>query len=262
MADGVCPRCGAAASGKFCSECGASLAPLSCPSCGNVPPPGARFCNKCGAGLAGQPEAAPATRTPPAAGGESQVAWWIAGGTLVALIVVLAWPVINPGSEEPATRPAAAAGAPGTGAPPDLSTMSPREAADRLYNRVMAAVESGDEATVRQFVPMAIQAHEMARPLDDDGLYHLASLKRAAGDFAGAIATAEEGLGRKPDHLLLLAAAADAADGMGDRAAARRYWQHFLDVFDRQKALGLMEYLDHDPVLQQSRDHARAFVGG
>src|SRR5688572_19290336 len=151
MADGVCPRCGAAATGKFCSECGASLAPLTCPSCGNTPAVGARFCNKCGAPLAGQAvaggEANPAVA---ATRGDGQVAWWIAGGTLVVLIVVLAWPVINP--QEPAppaaspTAPFAggAGGEPGTGTPPDLSSVSPREAADRLYNRVMGAASAGD----------------------------------------------------------------------------------------------------------------------
>jgi hypothetical protein len=265
MSAGVCPRCGAAATGKFCSECGASLAALTCPSCGQATPAGARFCNKCGAGLAGQGPAVSAAAGAGATRGDGQLAWWIAGGTLVVLIVTLALPVINPKEPEaPAPQAAApfAGGAPGTGTPPNLSGMTPREQASRLYDRVMGAVSTGDEAMVQMFLPMAIQAHEMARPLDDDQLYHLATLKRAGGDFAGAIATAQEGLADKPDHLLLLAATADAADGMGDQATARRYWQHFLEVFDVQKALGLMEYLDHDPVLQQSRDHARQLLGG
>src|SRR5687768_15467249 len=98
MSEGVCPRCGAAASGKFCSECGASLAAVTCPSCGQSTAAGARFCNRCGASLTGQ-TAASATGAPATARADSQVAWWIAGGTLVILIVLLAWPVINP--EEP-----------------------------------------------------------------------------------------------------------------------------------------------------------------
>jgi hypothetical protein len=183
----------------------------------------------------------------------------------VVVILLLAWPVINPKEPEPqaAQQPAApfAGGAAGTGTPPDLSSMTPDEAADRLYDRVMRAVSSGDEQMVQQFLPMALQAHEMARPLNEDRLYHLATLKRAGGDFPGAIATAQEGLANKPDHLLLLAAAADAADAGGDQAATRRYWQHFLDVFDRQKATGLSEYMDHDAVLQESREHARRFLG-
>src|SRR5690348_7245910 len=138
MSDTTCPRCGATATGNFCASCGASLAPQTCPSCGNTPAPGARFCNKCGTPMAGTaiPGAVPgavggATR------GDSQLAWWIAGTTLVALIVLMAWPVIHPKKD---AQPAAAAapggpvapfanggGAPGTGQPPDLSKMTPPE---------------------------------------------------------------------------------------------------------------------------------------
>lgn len=268
MAAVFCPRCGAAAAGKFCSECGSSLAAVGCPSCGHIPPAGARFCNKCGASLGAAAAGGGAAGATGAPRGDSQVAWWIAGGTLVVLIVILAWPVLNPEqeSETPAQSagPVApfAGGAAGGGAPPDLSSMTPREAADRLYNRVMTAVEGGDEATVQQFLPMAIQAYGLVDPLDDDARYHLATLQRAGSDFAGAIRTAEEGLAEKADHLLLLAAAGEAAEGMGDRAKAAEYWRRFLDAFDVQKALGLQEYMDHDNVLQESRVHAREAAGG
>ena len=267
MSAGLCPRCGAAATGSFCASCGASLAPVTCPACGTTPAAGARFCNKCGAGLAGQPAPA-ASGTPsaaPPARADGQLAWWLAGGMLVILIIIVAWPVINPSEPPPAAaaaRPAAGPpGAPGVVSPPDLSTMTPREAADRLFNRVMAAVELEDEATVQQFLPMAIQAYDIARPLDDDGVYHLATLKRAGGDFAGALATAQEGLAAKPDHLLMLAAAGDAAEGAGDEAGAKTYWRHFLDVYDVQHALGLEEYLGHPDVLEEARAHAREVVG-
>ena len=269
MSDVVCPRCGASATGNFCASCGASLAPITCPSCGSTPAPGARFCNKCGAALASTagPTAAATTGAAPRA--ESQLAWWIAGTTLVALIVLIAWPVIHPKKEE-APQPAAAAGgpvapfaggAPGTGSPPDLSKMTPKEAADRLYNRVMQAVEGNDEAQVQQFMPMALQAYQMVDPMDDDSRYHLATLQRANNDFAGALATAEAGLKAKPDHLLLLAAAGEAAEGAKDAAAAKKYWKHFLDVWDVQHAMGLEEYRDHDNVLQESRVHAREVAG-
>src|SRR5688572_11185909 len=95
MSEAACPRCGAAASGKFCSECGASLAPATCPACGQTTAAGARFCNRCGASLTGQP-AAGGVGVAGSSRADSQVAWWIAGGTLVVMIVMLAWPVINP----------------------------------------------------------------------------------------------------------------------------------------------------------------------
>ncbi len=272
MSSAVCPRCGASATGNFCSECGASLAPLTCSSCGNTPPAGARFCNKCGGPLVTAAAAGAMPGAPPAAvaRGESQLAWWIAGTTLVALIVLMAWPVINPKKPEEAPAQAAAPvapfaggeGAPGTGSPPDLSKMTPREAAERLFNRVMMAVENGDEPTAQQFMPMALQAFEMAAPLDDLGLYELATLKRANNDFAGAIETAAIGLAKKPDHLLLLAASAEASESMKDQASAKKYWQHFLDVFDIQHAVGLTEYRDYEQLLQETRIHAKAVVAG
>ena len=270
MSSRSCSRCGAAADGNFCSSCGASLAALTCPACGRTPAPGARFCTSCGAGLAGGPGAAvPRAQDGLGSGesdqaapsGESRVAWWIAGGALVALIMLAAWPVIRPGVPSPAP-PAATQGAAVGPTPPDLSSMTPREAADRLYDRVMNAVTVSDEVTVQRFLPMALAAYDLARPLDADGLYHLAVLQRAGANFAGSLATAEDGLETNRDHLLLLAAAGEAADGLGDEARAREHWQRFLDVFDTQQSMGLEEYGAHMGVLETSRTHARQVVGG
>lgn len=267
MASSICPRCGAATTGNFCSSCGSSLAAVTCPSCGSTPAPGARFCNKCGAGLAadaGVASAGVAVR----AGGDTSVAWWIAGGTLVALITLAAWPVIHPSAPEPAAAvaPFAQGGAEtpsqSDGTPPDLSKMTPREAADRLYDRVMTAVSTSDEATVERFLPMALSAYDMAQPLDADGWYHLSVLQRANADFKSSLATAQDALKTNADHLLLVAAQAEAAEGLGDTTAAKKYWQHFLDIFDKQRSMGLEEYTAHEGVLESSRAHARQVVGG
>ena len=48
----------------------------------------------------------------------------------------------------------------------DLSSMTPREAADRLFNRVMTAVAADDSTEVVSFLPMAIRSLELAEPLD------------------------------------------------------------------------------------------------
>lgn len=188
---------------------------------------------------------------------------------MVALITLAAWPVINP-SSAPAPTPAApqapvapfagGGGAPGTGSPPDLSKMTPREAADRLYDRVMTAVSTSDEATVQQFLPMALAAYDMAQPLDADGMYHLSVLQRANSDFKASMATAQEALKTNADHLLLLAAEGEAAEGLGDAAAAKKYWQQFLDVYDKQMSTGVEEYQAHQGVLEASRAHAREVV--
>jgi hypothetical protein len=140
--------------------------------------------------------------------------------------------------------------------------MTPREAADRLYDRVMTAVSTSDEATVQRFIPMALAAYDMAKPLDADGMYHLSVLQRANADFKASLATAQEALKTAPDHLLLVAAEGEASEGLGDMAAAKKYWKQFLDVYDKQRALGLEEYEAHKGVLEQSQVHAREVVGG
>jgi hypothetical protein len=254
-----CPRCGAAASGHFCSNCGSSLAALTCPSCAAPLAPGARFCTQCGTSLTGDPAGGSrALGTAVAAAGspDGSLAWAITGVSVFALIAMIGWQVIRP--EQPAAGTPAAPGAPGS--PPDLSTMTPIEAADRLFERVMTAVETGDEGTVQRFLPMALQAYEIARPLNSDGLYHLATLQRAGGDFQSSAATAAEGLATAPDHLLLLAAAGEAAEGVGDAGAARAHWQRFLDVYDTERARQLEEYQGHEFVLEESRTHAREVV--
>jgi hypothetical protein len=82
------------------------------------------------------------------AGGQAKTPWVVAGiagaGILMLLLVILV-------RREPRTEAANSSAAPfasSSGAtPPDISNMTPRERFDRLYNKVMAAAESGDNAT-------------------------------------------------------------------------------------------------------------------
>ena len=269
MTSADCPRCGLSTSGHFCSNCGASLAALTCPECSTAVQPGARFCTRCGASLTGD---APRAAGSGAGGGgvaergrgDGSLAWWITGASLLALTLIITVPMLRQGEPDAPAAGAApfAGGAPGMGTPPDLSSMTPIQAADRLFERVMTAVERGDEATVQQFLPMALSAYDIAKPLNADGKYHLATLQRAAANFQAAFAIAEEGLAETPDHLLLLAAAGEAAEGLGDEAQARVYWQRFLDVYETERGRQLEEYQAHEFTLEQSVTHAREVLGG
>jgi tetratricopeptide (TPR) repeat protein len=178
---------------------------------------------------------------------------------MFALIVAIGVSMVRP-SAEPATQTGvpAAAGA----AAVDLNSMTPREAADRLFNRVMTSVAEGDSTGAQAFVPMAIGAYERARPLDLDGLFHLSLLQRTAMDLDGALASASEILDTDPDHVLGLTAAAAAASelGMSDRAAD--YYRHLLDVYDAQVQRGLEEYQLHDFIMSSIRDTAEVFLRG
>ena len=136
--------------------------------------------------------------------------------------------------------------------------MTPREAADRLFNRVMTAVSVGDSEEVVNFLPMAISAFELAEPLDTDGKFHLVLL-RLTGQFnAEALEGAEEILSEHPDHLLGLAMAGDASLALGDSTSARQYYLRWLDAYETERAKDLLEYRDHGPMFPEMQIKAEA----
>jgi hypothetical protein len=250
-----CSSCGTESSGNFCPSCGASLRAGRCAECGAELVAGARYCTRCGAAAG-----ATGARSGPATSGNPNLPWYIAGGVLLLLIIILVVPMLrDDGARTSALGPAVPAGAaPGT--PPPL-TGTPREQADRLFNRIMTAAESGDSAEALRFTPMAIGAYEMAAPLDHDGRYHLAVVHMVAGDYAAARATAEEILATDVNHLLGLAAAGEAAERAGDLAAARDYYGRLLAAYDAEVARGLQEYRDHAQSLPQFRAAAQRITG-
>jgi tetratricopeptide (TPR) repeat protein len=148
---------------------------------------------------------------------------------------------------------------PSLGTPPEL-TGTPREQADRLFNRIMTERENGDTAKARFFLPMGIMAYEQAGDLEPDGLYHLAILQSSAGRPQDAIKTAQRILAIDPDHLLALGAAAEAAEESGAGADAAKYYQHFYQVYDTEKKKTLAEYIDHARVIPQYYEAAKRFL--
>lgn len=268
MSDTTCPQCEAEVGEKgFCPHCGASLEPRSCPSCGESAPAGSRFCTNCGSPLTGA-----ATKGGGTSKSDGALGWWVAGLVMTGLIIVVIVSVLEPdrGLQEGGASPAAtgqgggAGGAGGGNLGPapnvDISSMTPRQAADRLFDRVMRAGEAGDTAQVRQFLPMAIGAYERARPLDSDGLFHLSMLQQTGNQYEAALRTASTGLEEDPDHLLLLSAAAEAARLMGDTARARAHYSHLLDVYDEERNSGLEDYQVHSSLLPVIRQDAESFL--
>jgi hypothetical protein len=255
----TCPACGAEASGRFCNQCGVAIA-AACRECGNPLPRGARFCNMCGASAA----ATPAAAAPRA----SVLPWAVAGAALLGLIVVLLVPRLRsapqPAGQTPVQPPfaAAPAGAPSAGGENpgavDLSQMTPREAADRLYNRVMTAASTGDSAQAQRFLPMAVMAYQRVEPLDADGRYHLAALHLVGHDWAAARAEADTLLAASPTHLFGLYIAGDAEYGRGNTAAARDFYRRFLRAYDAEVAKRLPEYEEHSQGLPAMRAQAVA----
>lgn len=256
-----CANCGTKVSGQFCSSCGKGVGGSKCPKCGNTPEPGAEFCNMCGTGMAGAPGHARAAGSGRAAGvgsgDSSKVAWWISGALLMGIILVVVWPVIQGGNSAAPLQQQS----PQNAASTDLNSMTPRAAADALFDRVMRAAAAGDAGEFGQFLPMAIAAHERAQPLDADGKYHLATLLFQGSSFAESLAVVEEVLADDPNHLLALSAAGRAAAEMGDSAAARTYYTHMLDVWNGELARDLPEYQAHEGERAQIEQAAEAFLG-
>ena len=246
-----CPGCGQSATGKFCSHCGTSIA-TACPSCGATIKPGSRACQECGASL----KAAAA----PAPWSAQTIAPWVAVGIAAfALILALTALFDRGGSVQAPTPelPAFSATAPLAGAPPDLSSMSPRQAADRLFNRVMTASESGDEVEAARFMPMALQAYNNLGTLDNDARYHLALLHMAANDSQSA--RVQVGLLRQavPNHLLALMVEHQIAERSGNKDSAARASKAFLAAYKAEIAIQRVEYRDHLNSIERFRKTAQ-----
>jgi hypothetical protein len=239
-----CPACGATSTGKFCSNCGAPFAGATCSACGSALSPGAKFCHRCGspAGAAGRTDARSFSGALP---------WAVAAIALVALIALVAGQrfarsradVDQTAADAPAAPFAGATGA--AGRPPDISNLSPADAAIRLYNRVMAMHERGRADSVQLFAPMAIAAYEMIDSLDLDQRYDLGRIAAVSGDQTRARAEADTILTRQPNHLLGLILAADAARMRKDAAAERSYRGRLVAAAPAERAKQLPEYTTH-----------------
>lgn len=259
----TCPQCGKPASGNFCQNCGAALGGRFCNKCGAKLAAGTTYCNQCGARVAGGGggSANVGGRGAAAASlGGGNAPWWIAGVAMFGLILVVGWSMVR--RQEPAAPGGSAGGAvdPGRPATTDISQMSPREAADRLFDRVMRTISAGDTAGALGFQPMAVQAYEIVGDLDLDGMFHVALLQQLT-DPAAALTTAKRMLEVEPDHILGLGMAGEACAAMGEQTTAREYFEHLLRVYDAQFARNLVEYDAHRNLMTQFKATAEAFVG-
>ena len=206
--------------------------------------------------------ASPTVTDLPANASGNQLAWWMAGALLLGLVLVIAYPVYGPGrADAPSavgTGPGAAPAARPAGTPPDLSSMTAREAADALFERVMRAASADNSTEVVTFLPMAIAAYGLVETLDADGKFHL-GLLRLTGQFnAEALEDAEDILSEQPNYLLALALAGDASVALGDSASARGYYTRWLDAYETEVAKQLPEYIGHESMFSEMRAKAEA----
>ncbi|MDX1485982.1 MAG: cytochrome c [Alphaproteobacteria bacterium] len=137
--------------------------------------------------------------------------------------------------------------------PPDLTRMTQREAADRLFNRIMTANEQGRLSEAQRFVPMAVQAYQGLPTLDRDAHYHLSLIHGVAGNRTkrdAHIAALREGA---PNHLLALILEHSIARQSRDGAAASRTIAAFAAAYDGEMAKARPEYAAHRKTIERFR---------
>ena len=148
------------------------------------------------------------------------------------------------------------------GAAPDISRMSARERFDRLYDRIMLAVERGDSATVTGFAPMALGAYAQLDTIDTDARYHVAMIELMTGSWSAAEALADTIQQETPGHLFIYVIRGEAATRQGQTSALTRNYGEFLDRYDAEMRADRVEYREHRPVLDDFRRRATAAIRG
>ena len=248
----ACPNCGASSSGRFCSECGAALKGATCTKCHADLAAGAKFCHRCGApsgaGASAAKRAAPATAaatvsaSPAATGFAAAAPWAVAGIALVALIALVAsrrFSSDQPSAETPATVPLAGASA------VDISSMSPPERAQRLFNRVMRLNSEGKKDSVQFFAPMALNAYGALAEQDADTRYDLGRIAQVVGALPLAKAQADTILAASPTNLLGLALAMRVARELGGTSQANAYAKRLIAAAPAERKKNLPGYAEH-----------------
>jgi tetratricopeptide (TPR) repeat protein len=139
----------------------------------------------------------------------------------------------------------------------DLASMSPRERADRLFNRVMQGMSGGDTTRIGFFTDMAIQAYGMVPERDADLHYHLGELYRAKGDLNAARAQADTLMAMDAQHLFGLFGAAQVEQARGNAEGAATFFRQFLDAYAPQIAANRPEYTEHMQALPVMRAEAQ-----
>ncbi len=222
---------------RFCSECGTQFLP------------DAAFCHSCGAPVGGR-----ATGSPAVSGVSPALKWGVPAAAIVALLVLTIARPGPPAATTTSTTPGPVAGA--FAGAPDISSMSPTERADRLFNRVMQYWSEGKTDSATFFAPMALAAFEGISPLTAHVRYDLGLVALVAGDIGKAAAQSDTILLERPNHLLGLALAIRVADARSDSVAARGFRDRLVRFEGTERAAGLQEYVDHDADLRAVADQA------
>lgn len=199
--------------------------------------------------------AAAAVSAPPPP--RNMIPWVVGGLAFVVLVVIFA--AQRAGTAPPAGPsmggPMGGAG----GAAPDISSMTPRERADRLFDRIMRMDGEGKRDSVTFFAPMALGAYESLGELDLDLRYDYGRVAEVSGNLDLAQAQADTILRQAPNHLLGLVLAMRVADRRGDQTRRNQLAQRLLAAEAAERAKGLNEYDLHAGDLEAALTAARTY---
>ena len=148
------------------------------------------------------------------------------------------------------------------GTPPDLSSMTPRERATRLFDRIASAADRGDTSEVSFFAPMALQAYAALNADDNDLLYDTGIILALSGDTENASARADSLLARVPGHLLGLVIQATVAEVTGDEAGLTDARRDFLESYEAEIGVARTEYEAHRTTIEEFRSAAENAARG
>ena len=121
----------------------------------------------------------------------------------------------------------------------------------------MTAAQSGDEATVVRFTPMALAAYAQLDSIDADARYHAALLKVHTGESDASRALGDTILLRDPGHLFGYVVRGTVARFRKDEKGLSRAYEGFLKRYDQEIKLERPEYREHQTSLS---DFHRAAV--
>jgi hypothetical protein len=144
---------------------------------------------------------------------------------------------------------------------PDISSLSPQERADRLYNRIMTLATEGKADSVQFFAPMALTAYQMLSPLNADQRYDMGRIGEVVGALPLAKAQADSILQQQPNHLLGLILEARLATIAGDTAQLRSFERRLLSAEKSELAKKLDEYTRHRDDISNALQQARRSLG-
>ena len=144
---------------------------------------------------------------------------------------------------------------------PDISSLSPQERADRLYNRVMMLASQGKVDSVQFFAPMALTAYQMLSPLSADQRYDMGRIGEVAGALPLAKAQADTILIENPNNLLGLILEARLATLAGDTAQLHSYERRLIATEKAELARKRVEYSRHQDDIVNALQQARKSLG-